>query len=394
MGQVISHRKKKDYKAFTEEEAAAIVSNFEQTNCQIPAMFFSLLAYDWRLCFSMVDQEFSEETGYKILKGYGRWKVMSEFVKDTKLEVIRAIVLVCEERQQIIVAFRGTSTAFDSKEQKTISMNDWIHGSLHAHHTPWRNGLSKKYGTVHHGFLRHYQSIGLDLIMKLRSKCTKGYTVVFTGHSQGASLASLAALECAELCPKCFDRSKIFVITFGGPKLGNSLFVQHFEKLVPESHVTHYVTCYPSVVPFKDVVTTVPPNVMKFRQVSGKRFYVLANKKHLGVPTYSSEVVVPTGKWITNVPVWLHFREVYMFGVLENALSDHPFSAKYDRNKLNCQKQHEHVEHECSDKMKCYKSTVRRENQAREQYQQNTQLEDNYNQNSISRSHETTELSQ
>ena len=164
MGQSQS-KKKRDYAAFTQEEAADIVARFEAMDTQIPAVFFSCLAYDCSTHSNLINKVFSEETGYKILRGFGEWRVISEFVKDTKLEVVRALLLVCEERKQMIVAFRGTSTSFDSKEMRTASINDWIYGSLHAHHSPWRRGSSNKYGTVHHGFLRHYQSIGMDLIV-------------------------------------------------------------------------------------------------------------------------------------------------------------------------------------------------------------------------------------
>ena len=84
--------------------------------------------------------------------------------------------------------------------------------------------------------------------------------LVFTGHSLGGALATLAALDFATDKKVNVERN-IIVYNFGCPRVGNSAFVKLCEKYVPESY---------RIVNKGDMISILPPN--------------LANYKHAGHP--------------------------------------------------------------------------------------------------------------
>jgi pimeloyl-ACP methyl ester carboxylesterase len=103
-------------------------------------------------------------------------------------------------------------------------------------------------GIVHSGFARALDWISKDLDSWLADKLEK---VLFTGHSLGAALATLAASK----------RPPMRLVTFGSPYVGDAEFAETLRDL----SVTRYVNCC-------DLVTRIPP-LLGFRPV-GERCYV------------------------------------------------------------------------------------------------------------------------
>jgi predicted lipase len=191
------------------------------TQNEIPCMFFAWLVYDLKLYNNLTGTVYSADTGHELLKGFGSWSILTEYYKDTKQEIIHAIIAVCEERKEAIVAFRGTQSTF-SENHRSTTMNDWVYGCFDAHLVSW-NRTIQDCGSVHHGFFKHFQSISKEIPKQLKECVYAGYTVTFTGHSQGGALAVYSSLEVAEVCPVV--RKNIYLITFGSPKCGNKKFV-------------------------------------------------------------------------------------------------------------------------------------------------------------------------
>jgi hypothetical protein len=83
---------------------------------------------------------------------------------------------------------------------------------------------------VHKGFYEATQSVlpdVLDEISRLQTKNPKLDDIVITGHSLGAALATIAALDLAK---KGFH---VKLINFGSPRLANSNLAEYISKMLP-----------------------------------------------------------------------------------------------------------------------------------------------------------------
>jgi hypothetical protein len=65
---------------------------------------------------------------------------------------------------------------------------------------------------------------------------TPGWTVLFTGHSLGGALATLAAFDLSHRSSSSKNKpEKIAMYNFGSPRVGNKAFATEFNRAVPES---------------------------------------------------------------------------------------------------------------------------------------------------------------
>ena len=134
-----------------------------------------------------------------------------------------------------VIAFRGS-------EETTIA--DWITDLKFVKQVYPYAGMDKKNIKVHYGFMEAYKSVR-DVVLA-EAKKTKFKRIIFTGHSLGAALAMLAALDVQYNVP---DR-EIVCYTFGAPKVGNAEFAKSYNKHVPHTF---------RVVNGDDFVPNLPP---------------------------------------------------------------------------------------------------------------------------------------
>merc|ERR1712232_256906 len=80
----------------------------------------------------------------------------------------------------------------------------------------------------------------------------KGATHVYvTGHSLGAALAEICAMDLKE----SFPSMTLSVVTFGTPRIGNAALAEYYNGMLPASlRVAHY----------RDVVPHLPPHTFDF----------------------------------------------------------------------------------------------------------------------------------
>jgi triacylglycerol lipase len=133
------------------------------------------------------------------------------------------------------IAFRGTQA--DKKEDLIAD----------AKFLPldWRAG-----GRVHRGFAEALEAVLGEIEDWIGNQAPQ--RLILTGHSLGASLATLLA----SLHPKAE------LVTFGSPRVGNAAFAKLFAARNPR----RYVGCC-------DLVTRVPPLILGFRH-AGPRLYL------------------------------------------------------------------------------------------------------------------------
>jgi triacylglycerol lipase len=145
-----------------------------------------------------------------------------------------------KQNELAVLAFRGT----DKDDPTDV-----------AYDVNFSRELWDKGGQVHGGFahaLAELRKQGLDQLIQ-----SVGCSMLFTGHSLGAALATLAASL----------RAPQALYTFGSPRVGDAAFVATLDKV--ECH--RYVDCC-------DIVTRIPLEKMGFRHC-GKPYYINRKRK-------------------------------------------------------------------------------------------------------------------
>ncbi|MEF2967315.1 lipase family protein [Paenibacillus sp. M1] len=152
-----------------------------------------------------------------------------------------------ESPEEVIIAFRGTSSA-----------PDWV-SDLIASQTKFK--YIEANCLTHRGFTNIYAS-ARDGIMAALAKISSGEskTLYVTGHSLGAALATLCAVDVAA---NTGFRSPI-LFTFGSPRVGDPAFAKAFASHVPASY--RYANVF-------DIVTFAPPTVYKLPKRDKKFYY-------------------------------------------------------------------------------------------------------------------------
>ncbi|RCX23485.1 lipase (class 3) [Fontibacillus phaseoli] len=152
---------------------------------------------------------------------------------------------VIESPQEIIIAFRGTS-----------STTDWISDAIASQ---MRFKFIKEDSLTHRGFTKIYSS-ARDGIMSALTNLSPDKKLYITGHSLGAALATLCAIDLA--ANTAFSSPILY--TFGSPRVGNPAFAKAFTNYVQNSY---------RVANQFDIVTYAPPSIYKLPKREKKYYY-------------------------------------------------------------------------------------------------------------------------
>ena len=154
--------------------------------------------------------------------------VISPGQEDTQLFIARD-----PWTEDIVVSFRGSAT-----------LQDWISDGQFANPANWTlDDGTVVNNAVHKGFLCAYQSIEdqlritlSDLLSEINDPSTA--RVYFTGHSLGAALATLAALDLATDFVNVYgyDRDNIVLYTVGSPRPFKPVLLSHFRSRVTNAY--------------------------------------------------------------------------------------------------------------------------------------------------------------
>jgi triacylglycerol lipase len=128
---------------------------------------------------------------------------------------------ISETPTRIFVVFRGTQSMRDLKRD------------LNCVRVPFH--LVPNGGCVHQGFLSTYTKVGEGRVLSLRefilrtiSGLDSSKKLYITGHSMGAALATLCALDIAKNSP--FHQPILY--TFASPRVGNRTFANTFNSTI------------------------------------------------------------------------------------------------------------------------------------------------------------------
>ncbi|MFY4777290.1 lipase family protein [Metabacillus sp. RGM 3146] len=141
---------------------------------------------------------------------------------------------ILESDQCAVISFRGTQ-----------SDPDWIaDANIGQTVYPYADA-----GKVHKGFLSIYESCR-ETVMEALKAVPSHKQLLITGHSLGAALATLCALDVYENT----DFPSPLMYTFGGPRVGDQSFVNVFQQTAIQ---------YLRFVNLSDLVPLLPPSRIK-----------------------------------------------------------------------------------------------------------------------------------
>ena len=175
-------------------------------------------------------------------------------------------VYVCEYENKLVVCFRGTESIADILTDLKISQVTFIVPNLEILECP----------QVHRGFYEQFYSVQNDLEKHIKEylKKNKDAPIIFTGHSLGGALATLASLYFQMLLPEL----TVSCVTFGSPRVGDSTFVKLYEEHVKETY--RYVNdndpvpCIPTSWRFQHIPGLIWLNEDKIqKEITVWRFY-------------------------------------------------------------------------------------------------------------------------
>lgn len=151
----------------------------------------------------------------------------------------------------VVVAFRGTESLKDVGTDLMISRTP-----LYREESSLINWCSQP--LVHSGFKRQHDSL-LGEISRFCQSHSNIPFVVFTGHSLGGGLATIASVTLGQILKR--EHGKVVACaTYGSPRTGNSSFTKLFRDQVGESSVR--------VVNDDDPIPLVPSS-LRFKHVHG-----------------------------------------------------------------------------------------------------------------------------
>jgi len=154
------------------------------------------------------------------------------FPQDKKSDTF-GFVGYSSQLKQIVVSFRGTH-----------NLRNWIVDLKFSKLTPFENFPNV---SVHDGFYSAYQRLQPQVISAVDSLQAQfpDYNIIVTGHSLGAALATLAAMDVGR------RSNNTYVWHYGSPRVGNQGFSDLFRAIIPRAHYRHTNN--------RDIVPHLPP---------------------------------------------------------------------------------------------------------------------------------------
>jgi hypothetical protein len=147
-------------------------------------------------------------------------------------------IVDAEQGRNLIVSFRASR-----------SLENWINNlKFFQQQFPWKSLRPNIF--VHKGFFETYLSILTQIAPLVAKGAQNVMRVIFTGHSLGGALATLAMVDFVQqgILPANF----VQLVTFGSPRVGNPEWSQYFQSTFEQWQTIR-------VVNQRDIVPHLPP---------------------------------------------------------------------------------------------------------------------------------------
>lgn len=204
------------------------------------------------------------QTGARTVPGSVRFLVPS----DSRVQGYAAM-MPPKWGSRCIVAFRGSVNLDNVEADIEFFKDDWPSQKWAAATKPTRTCPGCE---VHSGFAGTYSGLRNELLQALDSlECT---AVTFTGHSLGAAVATLAAMDA-----RMRGVNVPLVYTYGSPRVGNKAFVNAFGAV---ARAMGYHPPSWRIVHHHDTVPHLPIALWAFHHVDREVWYTEADSSKSG----------------------------------------------------------------------------------------------------------------
>eukprot|EP01135_Chromosphaera_perkinsii_P010902 Nk52_evm29s2273 gene=Nk52_evmTU29s2273 len=199
-------------------------NGFSMSACR-RMMYFASEAYS-------VGREDVEGEITKEQLGCKKFTVVTEETTDTN-------ALVCELRDKIVIAYRGTKSKKNMKtdlKMKLVAVDEqWIANKLDDIPHGILEELAETFGGkvgVHEGFLECHLLTRDEIIGAVKEYWHEEMgPICITGHSLGGAMGTLLAFEL-----KVKHNLPVVMYNFGSPRVGNRMFAQMFDYYIPKAY--------------------------------------------------------------------------------------------------------------------------------------------------------------
>ncbi len=220
---------------------------------KLPAYTSKLDSYTQIASFKGKEAQISETVAVNLLANNpGNFSdPLQESLDTTEDQVGQAIQKMVKLRKEIpvylgfvlsspennIIVFRGTQTRVE-----------WIN-NFTAIQKDYTDPISGQYfGKIHDGFIKNYLRIVEPIPRKIARTLDSTVPCYVTGHSLGASLAVLGALDIVLNVPQLKEQIQLY--TYASPRVGDPTFAKLHAQSVPNSY---------RVFNLADIITLMPP---------------------------------------------------------------------------------------------------------------------------------------
>lgn len=166
-----------------------------------------------------------------------------------------SFVATRECEKEIIISFRGTETSANWYEDAHIELVKWPGSS---------SSEDSADVLVHNGFLYDYLSFSASIMNEVQKLFEeKEYKQVrCTGHSLGAAMATICALDMVEKLP---PNIKVYLNSYESPRVGNANWARLLENKIPIDQRIRLTNKH-------DVIPHLPPQAFGYEHIAGEIF--------------------------------------------------------------------------------------------------------------------------
>lgn len=194
-------------------------------------------------------EEYFKSSEVPSAKNVAGSETIDETLKEIELTVNDRVRHILERKYRISV-FSGVALASEKQNvfvfRGTQTQSEWLK-NLNATQVPYVAPDGETYGEVHQGFYEMLEALR-PAIAEVVTQIDPTLPCYVTGHSLGAAIATLAAMEIAYLVPEI--RENIRLYTYASPRVGSLVYAKLHSAMIPNAY---------RIVNLGDTVPLVPP---------------------------------------------------------------------------------------------------------------------------------------
>lgn len=206
--------------------------------------------------FSLVTAHAMAESAALVYQPWSFVRKITEYIPGTfkSFDTDDTQVFILANSDRVIISFRGTEKG---------KVKDW--------QTDLNTQLIKApFGYVHRGFKESFDHVWGSMLTFIRNNSSSDTPIWITGHSLGGALATVASMYML-----LANRNIHGIYTFGSPRVGDETFGDYLDSQIKDIHFRF--------VNNEDIVTRVPPRVMRYSHVGTCKYFDISGKLHTGI---------------------------------------------------------------------------------------------------------------